>query len=87
MATEVSESIPPEVMAELREAAAYAVKGVRDPAVMKKARQEIDRLREKTPSCIPARMSALTSSGKCVTADDRTKGRQAETEAGRVHAR
>ena len=53
MATEASESIPPEVMAELREAAAYAVKGVRDPAVMKKAREEIDRLREKNAKLYP----------------------------------
>ena len=53
MATEASESTPPEVMAELREAAAYAVKGVRDPAVMKKAREEIDRLREKNAKLYP----------------------------------
>ena len=53
MATEASESTPPEVMAELREAAAYAAKGVRDPAVMKKAREEIDRLREKNAKLYP----------------------------------
>jgi hypothetical protein len=53
MANEVSESTPPEVMAELREAAAYAVKGVRDRAVMKKACEEIDRLREKNAKLYP----------------------------------
>jgi hypothetical protein len=53
MATEVPESTPPEVMAELREAAAYAAKGVRDPAVMKKACEDMDRLREKNAKLYP----------------------------------
>ena len=53
MATEASESTRPEVMAELREAAAYAAKGVRDPAVMKKACEEMDRLREKNAKLFP----------------------------------
>ncbi|MBI2804177.1 MAG: hypothetical protein HYX68_04235 [Planctomycetes bacterium] len=53
MAIEASESAPPEVMAELREAAAYAVKGVRDPAVMKRACEEMDRLRAKNAKLYP----------------------------------
>ena len=53
MATDVSEVTPPEVMAELRKAAEYAVKGVRDPAVTKKARAEMDRLREKNAKLYP----------------------------------
>jgi hypothetical protein len=53
MAIEASKSTPPEFMAELREAAAYAVKGVRDPAVMTKACEEIDRLREKNAKLYP----------------------------------
>ena len=53
MANEVPEPTPPGVMAELREAAAYAAKRVRDPAVMKKAREEIDRLRERNAKLYP----------------------------------
>ena len=46
MASEASNRTPPEVMAELREAAAYAAKRERDPAVFRKACEEMDRLRE-----------------------------------------
>ena len=53
MPTEVPTSIAPEVMAELREAAAYAAKGVRDPLVMKKACEEMDRLAEKNARLYP----------------------------------
>lgn len=38
--------IPPEVMADLEEAARYAASGVRDPEVMRKAAETMDRLRE-----------------------------------------
>lgn len=53
MATEMSEATPSEVMAELREAAAYAAKGVRDPAVMKKACEEMDRIAKKNARLYP----------------------------------
>ena len=53
MATEGSEFTPPEVMAELREAASYAAKGVRDPAVFKKACEEMDRIAEKNARLYP----------------------------------
>jgi hypothetical protein len=38
--------LQPELMAELQEAATYAAKGVRDPEVMRKARERMDRMRE-----------------------------------------
>jgi hypothetical protein len=38
--------IPPELMAELQAAADKAAKGIRDPEDMRKAREEMDRLRE-----------------------------------------
>lgn len=38
--------IPPELMAELEEAARYAASGVRDPEVMREAAESMDRLRE-----------------------------------------
>lgn len=38
--------IPPEVVADLEEAARYAASGVRDPEVMRKAAETMDRLRE-----------------------------------------
>jgi hypothetical protein len=40
-------------MAELIAAAEYAAKGVRDPAVSRKARDEIDRLRERNAKLCP----------------------------------
>ena len=43
----------PAVMAELIAAAAYAAKGVRDPAVLRKAHEEIDRLRERNAKLCP----------------------------------
>ena len=53
MASEVSNRTPPEVMAELHEAAAYAAKRVRDPAVFSRACEEMDRLREKNAKLYP----------------------------------
>jgi hypothetical protein len=50
MATDITadpQGTPPEVMQELRKAAEYAAKGVRDPEVMRTAREAMDRLREK----------------------------------------
>ncbi len=41
------------VMAELREAAQYAAKGVRDPAVFRKACEEMDRLAAKNAILYP----------------------------------
>ena len=38
--------IPPELMAELEEAICHAASGVRDPEVMRKAAESMDRLRE-----------------------------------------
>jgi hypothetical protein len=38
--------IPPELMAELEEAARRAVSGVRDPEVMRRACERMDRIRE-----------------------------------------
>jgi hypothetical protein len=47
MSIETKETdIPPEVMAELKEAARYAASGARDPEVMRKAAESMDRLRE-----------------------------------------
>lgn len=47
MDTEMPAPIPPEVMAELRAAAEYAAKKVRDPEVMRKACERMDRMAEK----------------------------------------
>ena len=41
-----SDEIPPEVMAELRQAAERAAAGVRDPETMRRACERMDRLRE-----------------------------------------
>jgi hypothetical protein len=38
--------IPPDLMAELRQAAERAAKGVRDPEAMRQAAERMDRLRE-----------------------------------------
>jgi hypothetical protein len=47
MSTETKDSgIPPELMAELQEAADQAAKGIRDAEAAKKARAETDRVRE-----------------------------------------
>jgi len=49
MATDITtelQATPPEVMEELRKAAEYAMKGVRDPEVMRKACEEMDRMAE-----------------------------------------
>jgi hypothetical protein len=53
MANEVTDQTPLEVMAELRAAAEYAARGVRDPEVMRKACEEMDRLREKNAKLYP----------------------------------
>jgi hypothetical protein len=39
-------AIPPEVMADLEEAARYAASGIRDPEVMRRACERMDRTRE-----------------------------------------
>ncbi|MCI0640302.1 MAG: hypothetical protein L0Y72_12650 [Gemmataceae bacterium] len=39
-------TLPPELMAELQEAADRAARGVRDPAIMRQACESMDRLRE-----------------------------------------
>jgi hypothetical protein len=39
-------TIPPEVVADLEEAARYAASGVRDPEVMRRACERMDRIRE-----------------------------------------
>ncbi|HEV3166979.1 MAG TPA: hypothetical protein VGZ22_23420 [Isosphaeraceae bacterium] len=39
-------AIPPEVMAELQERADRAAKGVRDPEIMRKAAERMDKMRE-----------------------------------------
>jgi hypothetical protein len=44
--TESHPMIPPQVMAELQAAADRGAKGVRDPAIMLKACERMDRLRE-----------------------------------------
>jgi hypothetical protein len=41
-----SEEIPPDVMAELQQAAERAAAGVRDPEAMRRASERMDRLRE-----------------------------------------
>jgi hypothetical protein len=44
--TERNHVIPPEVMAELEEAARLALSGVRDPEAMRRACERMDRMRE-----------------------------------------
>ncbi len=44
MATEENNLIPPEVMAELEEAARRAMSGVRDPEAMRRACERMDRM-------------------------------------------
>jgi hypothetical protein len=47
MATETKHGgIPPELMAELQAAADNAAKGIRDPEIMRKAAESMDRLSE-----------------------------------------
>jgi hypothetical protein len=46
MATPEPEPIPPEVMAEMEEAARRAMSGVRDPEVMRRACERMDRISE-----------------------------------------
>jgi hypothetical protein len=46
MAAEANNLIPAQVMADLREAADKAAKGIRDPDAMKNACDEMDRIRE-----------------------------------------
>jgi hypothetical protein len=41
-----SDEIPPDVMAELQQAAERAAAGVRDPEAMRRASERMDRLRE-----------------------------------------
>lgn len=43
---EITSGIPPELMAELQEAAEEAAKGIRDPVEMRKAAERMDRLSE-----------------------------------------
>lgn len=44
--TEKLTTIPPEIMAELQNAAENAARGVRDPEQMRRACEEMDRVRE-----------------------------------------
>jgi hypothetical protein len=46
MKTAKKSPIPPEIMAELQKAADKAAKGIRDPEEMRKASEEMDRIRE-----------------------------------------
>lgn len=46
MSTIESNVIPPEVLAELEEAVRYAMSGKRDPEVMRRACERMDRMRE-----------------------------------------
>jgi succinate dehydrogenase/fumarate reductase flavoprotein subunit len=46
METKARSTIPTEIMAELQEAADRAAKGIRDPEAMRKACEEMDRIRE-----------------------------------------
>jgi hypothetical protein len=46
MATPEPSAIPPEVMAEMEEAARRAMSGVRDPEVMRRACERMDRISE-----------------------------------------
>jgi hypothetical protein len=41
-----STGVPPELMADLEDAARYAALGVRDPEVMRRACERMDRMRE-----------------------------------------
>lgn len=41
-----SNSIPPQLLVELQEAADRAARGIRDPEIMRRACQSMDRLRE-----------------------------------------
>ena len=41
-----SDSIPPQLLAELQQAADRAARGIRDPELMRQAYQSMDRLRE-----------------------------------------
>ena len=43
---ETTNGIPPQLLAEMQEAADRAAKGVRDPEVMRQAAESMDRLRE-----------------------------------------
>jgi hypothetical protein len=43
---ETPPAIPPEVMAELQEAADHAARGIRDPEKMRQAAERMDRMRE-----------------------------------------
>jgi hypothetical protein len=40
------DTVPPELLAELQEAAERAARGVRDPEIMRRACESMDRLRE-----------------------------------------
>jgi hypothetical protein len=53
MDTQTPSSIRPEVMAELRAAAEYAAKKVRDPEVMRKTCERMDRRAEKNAKLYP----------------------------------
>lgn len=46
MVDDQSNPIPPEIMAEMQEAVRLAMSGVRDPEVMRKACESMDRQRE-----------------------------------------
>ena len=46
MVTNNSSTLPPEVLAEMEEAARIAMSGVRDPEVMRKACERMDQARE-----------------------------------------
>ena len=46
MGTKETSGIPPELLAELQEAADRAARGVRDPEVMRRACERMDRMRE-----------------------------------------
>ncbi len=46
MKTIATSSIPPELFAELQEAAVRALKGIRDPDLMENACRDMDRIRE-----------------------------------------
>jgi hypothetical protein len=46
MKTSATHFLPPEIRAELEEAAARAASGVRDPEAMRQATERMDRIRE-----------------------------------------
>jgi hypothetical protein len=46
MSTSETSTIPPDVMAELQEAARRAAAGIRDPEAMRQACERMDRMRE-----------------------------------------